>query len=233
VGVLRMCGHGTIGVVETLRHLGRVRGSTVRLDTPEGLVEATLRGDGSVAFDNVPSFRSAKDVGIRLDDGEHFVGDVAYGGNWFFLASAGMRPLEFRAVRTLTEFTRRIREALERAEITGDGGALIDHIELYSESPTPGVDSRNFVLCPGLAYDRSPCGTGTSAKVACLHEDGKLAEGDVWRQESITGSVFEARVRRTSAGLVPTIAGRAWVTAEASLLLDPTDPLCWGLESAP
>lgn len=231
VGVLGMCGHGTIGVVETLRHLGRVRGGRVRLDTPVGMVEATVRGDGAIAFDNVPSYRHAKDVGVLLDDGEHVVGDIAYGGNWFFLASAGTRPLEMSNLSALEAFTCRIREALERHEITGEAGGLIDHIELFMESDTPGVDSRNYVLCPGLAYDRSPCGTGTSAKVACLFADGKLAEGEVWRQESITGSVFEARVRRTEAGLVPTIAGRAWVTAEATLLLDPNDPLCWGMHA--
>ncbi|MCB8933174.1 MAG: proline racemase family protein [Fimbriimonadaceae bacterium] len=229
VGMLGMCGHGTIGVVETLRHLGRVREGTVRLDTPVGLVEATLRPDGAVAFDNVASYRTVKDVGVHLDGGEHVVGDVAYGGNWFFLASAGERPIALEHVGSLTAFTTRIRAALERAEITGEGGAEIDHVELYTESDTPGVDSRNFVLCPGMAYDRSPCGTGTSAKVACLAQDGKLAEGEVWRQESVTGSVFEAKVRRGPNGWLPTIAGRAWVTGESTLLLNPEDPLCWGL----
>lgn len=231
VGVLGMCGHGTIGVVETLRHLGRVRQGTVRLDTPVGLVEATLRSDGAVAFDNVESYRTAKDVGVLLDKGEHVVGDVAYGGNWFFLASAGTHAIELARVEPLTRFTTRIREALERSEITGDEGAEIDHIELFTESDTPGIDSRNFVLCPGMAYDRSPCGTGTSAKVACLAQDGKLAEGEVWRQESVTGSVFEASVRRGPRGWIPTIAGRAWVTGEATLLLNPEDPLCWGLRT--
>lgn len=231
VGMLGMCGHGTIGVVETLRHLGRTREGAVRLDTPVGLVVATLRPDGAVAFENVPSYRTLKDVGVLLDDGEHVVGDVAYGGNWFFLASAGTRPIDLDHAASLTEFAARIRRALERDEITGEQGAEIDHVELYTESPTPGVDSRNFVLCPGMAYDRSPCGTGTSAKVACLASDGKLAEDEVWRQESITGSVFEARVRRLGSAWMPTIAGRAWVTAEAELVLDPDDPFCWGLRT--
>lgn len=231
VGMLGMCGHGTIGVVETLRHLGRLRGNRARLDTPVGTVEATVRADGAVEFDNVPSYRHAKDVGVRLDDGEVVVGDVAYGGNWFFLASSGMRALTMPNVRSLTTYTERIRDALERAEIRGKDGEVIDHIELFEESPVDGVDSRNFVLCPGLAYDRSPCGTGTSAKAACLYGDGKLADGEVWHQASIVGSVFEARVRLTQEGLIPTIAGRAFVNAEATLLLDPADPQCWGLGS--
>ncbi len=229
VGMLGMCGHGTIGVVETLRHLGRLKGGAVRIDTPVGTVQATIRADGAVEFDNVPSYRWMKDVGVRLEGGEHVVGDVAYGGNWFFLASSGMRALELGNVRSLTSFTERIREALDREEMRGEGGAVIDHIELFEESPVDGVDSRNFVLCPGLAYDRSPCGTGTSAKVACLFGDGKLAEGEVWRQAGILGTVFEARVRRTERGLIPTIAGHASVTGEATLVLDSADPFCWGL----
>ena len=233
VGMLGMCGHGTIGVVETLRHLGRLKGNRVRLDTPVGTVVAILRADGAVEFDNVPSYRHAKDIGVRLDDGEIVVGDVAYGGNWFFLASSGMRALEMAHVRSLTTYTERIREALEREEIRGKDGAVIDHIELFEESPVEGVDSRNFVLCPGLSYDRSPCGTGTSAKVACLYGDGKLAAGEVWRQASIAGSVFEATVRLTQEGLIPTVAGHAFVNAEATLVLDPADSFCWGMAVSP
>ena len=112
----------------------------------------------------------------------------------------------------------------------GPGGELIDHVELFGPPSDASVaDSRNFVLCPGKAYDRSPCGTGTSAKLACLIEDGRIAVGDVWRQESITGSIFEASGELRKKQLYPTIKGTAFVTAEATLLFDPADPFRFGL----
>ncbi|TFW22411.1 4-hydroxyproline epimerase [Massilia arenosa] len=234
VGYLGMCGHGTIGLVASLAYLGRIGPGTHRIDTPVGVVEATLADDGSVSIDNVPSWRSRTGVSVDVDGFGRVTGDVAWGGNWFFLVDADAHGVALDAARVeaLTAYTVAIGEALVRAGVTGDGGALIDHIELYGRSAS-GADARNFVLCPGKAYDRSPCGTGTSAKLACLAADGVLAEGAIWRQESIIGSVFEGSYRHASDGdaarILPTIRGRAWVNSEARLVIDPSDPFAWSL----
>lgn len=243
VGLLGMCGHGTIGLMATLAHLGRIGPSRHRIETPVGVVTADLDADGSVSVRNVMSYRYAQSVTVEVEGFGPLQGDIAWGGNWFFLVGDHGQELTLANVEALTDFTWRIRQALQRAGITGIGGEEIDHIELFSPSPNPDADSRNFVLCPGKAYDRSPCGTGTSAKLACLIADGKLAPGDVWRQESIVGSIFEGSVdivdtsnvkgvlksalRLTS--VIPTIRGRAYVNAEATLLLDPADPFCMGI----
>jgi 4-hydroxyproline epimerase len=229
VGPLGMCGHGTIGLVVTLAHLGRLRPGAHRLETPVGTVTATLLPSGEVEVENVPSYRHAKAVAVALGDGERVVGDVAWGGNWFFLVDDPGRELAVGSASGLTARTLAIRGALERGGVRGAGGALIDHVELFGPPRDPRNRSRNFVLCPGGAYDRSPCGTGTSAKLACLLEDGKLREGETWRQEGVTGSVFEARAVRRGADIVPTIRGSAYVTAEARLLLDPADPFVHGI----
>ncbi|MDO1529358.1 4-hydroxyproline epimerase [Fulvimonas sp. R45] len=228
VGYLGMCGHGTIGVVRTLAHLGRIAPGRHLVDTPVGTVGAELHADGRVSVDNVKSYRHA--AGLRIDVPGHgsVRGDVAWGGNWFFITEDTPMPLEVRRQRGLTAYAEAIRHALEAAGIRGAGGAEIDHIEINAPSPTPGVDARNFVLCPGMAYDRSPCGTGTSAKLACLAADGKLAPGQPWRQESILGSVFEARYAPAGDGVLPRITGSAHVTAEGTLLIDESDPFAWG-----
>ena len=228
VGVLGMCGHGTIGVVATLAHLGRIGPGIHRLETPVGTIEATLHADGSVSVGNVPSYRYCADVTVELNDGSTVTGDVAWGGNWFFLTPAPPEiPLDVAHAEALTAHAWAVRRALAAAGVTGEGGVEIDHVELVG--PSASADARNFVLCPGGAYDRSPCGTGTSAKLACLAADGRLAEGQVWRQESVVGSVFEATARLEAGRVRPTIRGRAFVTAEATLLLDPEDPFCWGI----
>ena len=180
---------------------------------------------------NVPSFRHKRQVRVKAPGIPTVTGDIAYGGNWFFLVEAHGHELRLERVDALTDFAWRVRAALAANGITGPEGQEIDHIELFAPSPRPDANSRNFVLCPGKAYDRSPCGTGTSAKLACLFADGKLAEGEFWRQESITGSLFEGTIEREGSLLVPTIKGHAWITAETTLLLDPTDPLCWGLRA--
>lgn len=229
VGVLGMCGHGTIGVVATLAHLGRIGAGAHRIETPVGPVTATLHADGRVSVENVPSYRHRAGVTVDVPGVGPVTGDVAWGGNWFFLAPAppGV-PLDVAHAARLTDYAGAVRRALSAAGITGADGAEIDHIELLGPSET--ADARGFVLCPGGAYDRSPCGTGTSAKVACLIADGRLAPGAVWRQESIVGSAFEATAAVTPDGtVVPTITGRAFVTAEATLLLDPDDPFGWGI----
>ena len=229
VGYLGMCGHGTIGLVASLAFMGRLNPGLHRIDTPVGVVEAQLHDDGSVTVNNVPSWRAAKDVAVEVPGYGTVRGDVAWGGNWFFLVSEHGRELELANVRELTAFTTAIKDALEACGIRGDNGGLIDHVELFAESRTGSGDSRNFVLCPGNAYDRSPCGTGTSAKLACLAADGKLAEGAVWRQESIVGSVFEGSYRRDGNRVLPSIRGHAWVNATSTLILDPTDPFVWGI----
>jgi 4-hydroxyproline epimerase len=230
VGVLGMCGHGTIGLMVTLAHLGRIKPGTHNVETPVGDITATLHPDGRVSVRNVPSYRHAKRVSLDAPGVGLLSGDVAWGGNWFFLAKAGRERLEVANAETLTDRTWRIRQALEASGITGADGGEIDHIELFSPPHDPANHGRNFVLCPGKAYDRSPCGTGTSAKLACLAADGKLAPGEVWRQESVTGSVFEGTYEAAGDGrIIPTITGTAFVTAEATLLVDPNDPLKDGI----
>lgn len=231
VGYLGMCGHGTIGLVVTLAHMGRIRPGEHRIETPVGVVTTWLHESGEVSVRNVPSYRFASDVSVPVDSHRTVTGDVAWGGNWFFLAGDHGQEIALRNVERLTGFTWRIRQALARHGITGGGGQEIDHVELFAPTEKPGVQSKNFVLCPGKAYDRSPCGTGVSAKLACLYADGKLQEGEVWRQESITGSVFEGTVQVIDGDLIPTIKGSACVTAEAMLILNPADPYCWGIQS--
>ena len=217
VGYLNMCGHGTIGLIATLAHLKRIQPGEHELETPVGTVGATLHEDGQVSVANVASYRKAKAVTVKVDDLGKITGDVAWGGNWFFLVNEHPFELEFKNVEQLTEATWRIRQA-----INAEGFPEVDHIELCS-------GSRNFVLCPGKAYDRSPCGTGTSAKVACLAADGKLAEGETWMQESIIGSRFTATYKREGDKVRPIITGRAFIIGESTLLLDPDDPFCWGI----
>jgi 4-hydroxyproline epimerase len=229
VGYLGMCGHGSIGVICTLAYLGRIAPGLHRLDTPVGQVGAELHSDGRVSIDNVESYRLAARVCVGVPGYGRACGDVAWGGNWFFITADSPTPLELAHQRELTAYTDSVRRALAAAGTTGEGGAEIDHIEINAPSPTPGVDARSFVLCPGLAYDRSPCGTGTSAKLACLAADGKLGPGAVWRQESILGSVFEARYARGARGVSPRITGRAYVTGHGRLLIDDEDPLAWGI----
>lgn len=226
-GMLGMCGHGTIGLIVTLAHLGRIVPGTHRIETPVGIVTATLHEAGTVSVQNVPSYRLAKGIVVEVPGHGQVVGDVAWGGNWFFLVEEHGQDIVPTNLEALTAFTWRIRMALMQAGITGQDGQEIDHIELFAPSRT--ADSRNFVLCPGKAYDRSPCGTGTSAKLACLHADGKLAESAVWRQESVIGSLFEGSVVRVGNEILPTISGTAFITGEATLILDPADPFCWGI----
>ena len=228
-GYLGMCGHGTIGVMATLEHLGMIGEGTHRLDTPVGTVTCRLGPKGRVSIDNVVSYRHRKAVDVEVEGFGPVKGDVAWGGNWFFLVDAHDRKLDLDHVGPLTQFTGALRRSLERGGITGKDGGEIDHIELFGEPSSADFDCRNFVLCPGNAYDRSPCGTGTSARLACLAADGELAEGATWRQESIVGSVFEGSYRRVDGGIVPTITGQAFVCAEGTALIDPADPFRWGI----
>jgi 4-hydroxyproline epimerase len=225
VGVLGMCGHGTIGLVNTLQHLGKLKPGNLRIDTPVGAVTATLHQDDSVSVVNVASYRQAASVELQVGSVGRVVGDVAWGGNWFFLVKEPVVDFKRYSVGELLRLSTLIREEVNRHY------PLVDHVELFGEPLADAADSRNFVLCPGGQYDRSPCGTGTSAKMACLAANGELAPGDTWIQESVVGTNFSGRYQwldeeRTI--IEPTITGRAFITGQAELLLDPTDPFCWG-----
>ncbi|MBV8503983.1 MAG: 4-hydroxyproline epimerase [Paucibacter sp.] len=226
---LGMCGHGTIGLVATLAHMGRISVGEHRIDTPVGQITATLHDDGSVSVRNVPAYRHQHHVSVDVPGHGTVHGDVAWGGNWFFLVEAHGQRLESDNIAALTVYACELKSALAAQGITGAQGAEIDHIELFADDDQ-GADSRNFVLCPGLAYDRSPCGTGTSAKLACLAADGKLKPGQLWRQASIIGSVFEASYQLDDQGrVIPNLRGRAHISAEGNLLIDPADPFAWGI----
>jgi 4-hydroxyproline epimerase len=229
VGYVGMCGHGTIGVVVALGYLGRIAAGKHRLETPVGRVTIDYNGANQVAVENVPSYRHSHNVQVAVEGLGRVTGDVAWGGNWFFLVHDQEEELDLANVERLTDVAWRIRQALTANGITGADGAEIDHIELYGPPRKPSADSRSFVLCPGKAYDRSPCGTGTSAKLACLYADGRLREGQIWRQESIVGSVFEGSVRVNAGQIIPRISGTAYVTGEAKLILDPRDPFQMGI----
>ena len=227
-GYLGMCGHGTMGVVVSLAYLGRIGAGTHTIETPVGKVQATLHEDGSVSVRNVPALRHLHQVPVQVPGYGLVHGDVAWGGNWFFLASDHGQRIASDHLAGLTAYSVALKDALVAQGITGTDGAEIDHIELFGPDDT-GADSRNFVLCPGGAYDRSPCGTGTSAKVACLAADGKLAPGAVWTQASIIGSRFEASYALDNGQVIPIIRGRAHISAKATLVLDPQDPFVWGI----
>jgi 4-hydroxyproline epimerase len=230
VGYLGMCGHGTIGLVTTLAHLGRIQPGTHQIETPVGTVSAQLHADGSVTVDNVPSFRYQASVQVEVPTLGTVHGDIAWGGNWFFLVPNPPCDLLLRNRAELLTASTAIRYALQEQSITGPRGEHIDHIEFFSAPHDPANSSRNFVLCPGAAFDRSPCGTGTSAKLACLAADGKLAPGQAWRQEGILGTVFEGCYTPGTEGHIhASIRGRAWITAESTLHFNPSDPFREGI----
>ncbi|MDP4074705.1 4-hydroxyproline epimerase [Acidovorax sp. A1169] len=228
-GYLGMCGHGTIGLVASLAYLGRIQPGEHGIETPVGTVMTTLHADGSVSVRNVPAYRLHQGLSLEVPGIGTVTGDVAWGGNWFFLMSAHGQRVTSDNLQALTAYTSAVQQALKDQGIRGDNGGEIDHIELFSDDKV--ADSRNFVLCPGGAYDRSPCGTGTSAKLACLAADGKLQPGQVWRQASIIGSSFEARYEpdATPGRIIPTLRGTAHMSAEATLLIAQDDPFAWGI----
>ncbi len=229
VGYLGMCGHGTIGVAVTLGHLGRIQAGRYQLETPVGVVPFDYDGRNTVTLENVPSYRSATNVRLTVAGCGEVTGDIAWAGNWFFLVREHRELLQIENVARLTAVTEAIRTALRTQGITGTDGAAIDHVELFGPPHDANNHSRNFVLCPGGAYDRSPCGTGTSAKLACLAADGKLRPGEPWRQESIVGSIFTGSYRTDGDRVRPMISGAAYVTAETTLLVDEADPFGWGI----
>ncbi len=241
VGYLGMCGHGTIGLIASLAYLGKVEPGVIRVETPVGVVEATLHSSPSligkgpgvrsdfpnrVSVRNIPAYRHLAHVPITID-GKTIHGDVAWGGNWFFLVHDHGLDVDMRNLEALTDFAWRVREQLSAKRVTGANGVEIDHVELFAS--TPDADSKSFVLCPGKAYDRSPCGTGTSAKLACLYADGKLQVGQTWKQQSVVGSIFEGSIQLEGDRIIPTIMGEAWVMSEGTLLVDERDPFGKGI----
>ena len=232
VGYLNMCGHGTIGLLVTLAHLDRIQPGVHKIETPVGIVTAELLGPNRVRVENVPAYRYKAGVEVDIPDHGPVCGDIAWGGNWFYLVANHGQTIHPTHVESLRSLSLRIRDALSREGITGADGAQIDHVELFSPHGSSTADSRNFVLCPGGAYDRSPCGTGTSAKIACLAEDGHLVEGATWRQQSVVGSIFEATYRRTANGIVPSIVGEAHVMADSRLIIDEQDPFRYGIRTS-
>lgn len=250
-GYLGMCGHGTIGVIVSLAYQQKISAGVHWLETPVGLVKATLHDDGSCSVQNVPSYRYKKQVEVQVPELGLIRGDIAWGGNWFFLVSEHGQDIQANNVEKLTQVTMQIKQALIAANITGENGGDIDHIELFADSDDTQVDSKNFVLCPGSAYDRSPCGTGTSAKLACLAADNRLAPEQLWQQQGVVGSVFTGSYQyatelntdlstklNNAAGMaypeqtiIPTICGHAYVCAETTLIVQENDPFKWGIPS--
>ena len=230
VGPLGMCGHGTIGVVETLRHLGRIEPGIHKIETPVGIIEVRLEPDGTVWVTNVPAF-STGEVSVETAGYGTICGDVVWGGNWFFLVgqNAFVPEVTFENRRDLTRFCLHVKDALLAAGVRGGEGAVVDHIEVFGAPTVADANSKNFVLCPGLDYDRSPCGTGTSAKMASLYKKGQLDEGALWVQESITGTTFTGYVSVDGDTITPHISGRAHITGKATLIFDEADPFRWGI----
>ena len=229
IGYLGMCGHGTIGLVSSLAYLGRITPGPHVIETPVGNVNTFLHDSGEVTVNNVASYRFKQGISVRAGEYGTISGDIAWGGNWFFLTADHGQQVDFQNIDGLTDCAENIRLALSAAGITGAKGQPIDHIELFGPPSTKAADSRNFVLCPGGAYDRSPCGTGTSAKLACLVADKKLTPGQIWRQESITGSIFEGHVRIEDGHIYPSIKGTAFVTGENTLVFNEADPFGFGI----
>ena len=232
-GYLNGCIHGTIGLTVTLAHMGIISQGRHRIETPVGEVIAELHEDHSVTVANVPSYRYLKNIPVQVEGYGQITGDVAWGGNWFFLVNGYGPEVIQENIPQLTQFSSQVVQALADQGITGENGMVIDHVEVFGP-PTEGIsDSRSFVLCPGLAYDRSPCGTGTSAKLACLYADGKLKPGETWRQASILNTVFEGRIEPLEDDrITPYISGTAHVNGEATLILQDSDPFKHGIPTS-
>ena len=242
-GYLGMCGHGTIGVIISLAYQQKITAGEHWLETPVGLVKTTLHDDGSCSVQNVPSYRYKKQVEVHVPELGVIRGDIAWGGNWFFLVSEHGQDIAANNVEALTQVCIQIKQALVAGNITGKDGGEIDHIELFADSTEANIDSKNFVLCPGAAYDRSPCGTGTSAKLACLAADNKLAPEHLWHQQGVVGSSFTGSYQYATSSqldqtgtypentIIPTICGHAYVCAETRLIVQEADPFKWGISS--
>ncbi len=232
VGYLGMCGHALIGTVSTLKFMGKIGSGKMRIDTPAGTVSAELGEDGMVTLENVYSYLYKENVKIEVPGLGEVNGDIGYGGNWFFMTDSVPLEPKMENLEALMSTAKLIRKTLEERGIAGPEGEKIDHVEYYGKPVNPRAHSRNFVLCPGNAYDRAPCGTGTSAKLAALHHKGKLKVGELWIQESITGSIYECYLMEKEGQLIPVIRSPAFVVSQTTLFFNPTDPFCWGIPNA-
>lgn len=242
-GYLNMCGHGMIGLVVSLAYLGRLKHGVHRIETPVGIVEIQLLNDHAVQIKNVASYRYQSRVGLQVPGYGIVQGDIAWGGNWFFLTDCPQLTFDANHLTELLRLSSAIRKALNDQGVTGADGGEIDHIELYRNASESSGSAEtqgavNFVLCPGGAWDRSPCGTGTSAKLACLAADGKLQPGQEWHQQSVIGSLFSGTFELKQGDdcggegapvIIPSITGSAWVSGDATLLVSESDPFAAGI----
>jgi len=232
-GYLGMCIHGTIGLAVTLQHMGTITAGSHRIDTPVGVVTVHLNDYGSVSVDNVPCYRYQKNISLEVPNFGSVTGDIAWGGNWFFLINEQKNaPTVAQAnISQLTDFTTAVEQALASSGITGEDGMPIDHVEVFGPPADNHSDSRNFVLCSGGEYDRSPCGTGTSAKLACLYADGKFSPGKIWRQAGILNTVFSGTITTSpeSHNIIPTMTGSAWINGETTIIINSKDPFSKGI----
>lgn len=229
--VLGMCGHGTIGLAVTLAKLGRIDKGQHKIETPVGVIEVELIDKHTVRVTNVESRRVLESVRVDVPSYGSVIGDVAYGGNWFFIVEPSPLPLNTQNIRQLTDLGIAIREATNAQNVGGEQGQLIDHVVFQDQSPKPGVHSRNFVLCPDDNYDRSPCGTGSSARLACLAAQNRLLPGEEITQESVIGSPYRLSYQPgKQGGIVPSIIGQAYIMAESRLLFDAEDPYRLGIQ---
>ncbi len=228
--VLGMCGHGTIGMAVTLAHLGRIGIGIHRIETPVGVVSIELSDPNTVTVTNVESRRVQRGISIKVDGLGTVTGDLAYGGNWFFIVDPSPIPVTTSNIRRLTDATIAVREAAIAAQICGESGEPVDHVIFQDTSPNKGMHSRNFVLCPDDTYDRSPCGTGSSARLACLAADDRLSPGEEIVQESVIGSPYRLSYQPGhNGGVIPTIIGQAYVMAESKLIFAELDPFKNGI----
>lgn len=231
-GALNMCGHATIGLVITLAHMGRIDIGTHYIETPIGIVKTELKKGNEVSIQNIESYRYKKDVTFKVDGLGVVTGDIAWGGNWFFLTKDIPCALNYENIPQLLDALKSIKRAITEQRITGKDGAEIDHFE-FNGPGSKNMNGRNFVLCPNGTYDRSPCGTGTSAKLACLSADGQLLKGQVWLQESIIGSCYHTSFQYgCHGGIIPTITGKAFVTGETTLIQNADDPYVSGIKNS-
>ncbi len=230
-GYLNMCIHGTIGLAATLKHMGVINSGSHKIDTPVGIVTIHLNDDDSISVDNVASYRYKSEISVEVPNYGTITGDIAWGGNWFFLIDNQGPKVIPENIAALTDFTQAVMAALLEQGITGEDGGEIDHIEVFGPAADDHSDSRNFVMCPGGEFDRSPCGTGTSAKLASLYDSGKLAAGDTWRQSSIINTIFTGEVTPTGEAnqVIPTVTGSAWINGETTVIINPDDPFAFGI----
>ena len=245
-GCLPMCGHGTIGTVTMALEHGLMTPRTpglLRLDTPAGLVVAEYRQDGQfveeVRITNVPSFLYAEALEVECPDVGPLRVDVAYGGNFYAIVDPqeNFRDIADHSAGDLIAWSPVLRERLNEAySFAHPENPAIDRLThiLWTGAPTvEGADARNAVFYGDKAIDRSPCGTGTSARMAQLHAKGRLKTGDGFVHESIIGSLFKGRVEQEvtvggRAAIVPSIGGWARMTGLNTIFIDDRDPFAHG-----